>query len=95
MPGSFYKIETMKRIASFTLMAFAFCCLSFRGDVGGRVDLHTINLIKNEGFNDSKVMGTLFELTDENGPRLTGSTGMKNAEKWAKKKLESWGLGKM
>jgi carboxypeptidase Q len=31
-------------------------------------------------------------MTDVNGPRLTGSTGMKNAEKWAKERLASWGL---
>jgi len=48
--------------------------------------------IKNEGFNDSKVMENLFHLTDEIGPRLTGSTGMKKAEEWAKKQLSDWGL---
>ncbi len=37
-------------------------------------------------------METLFQLTDVNGPRLTGSTGMRNAEKWCKERLESWGL---
>ena len=37
-------------------------------------------------------MEILFELTDVNGPRLTGSAGMKSAEAWAKQKMESWGL---
>ncbi|MFI5196124.1 MAG: M28 family metallopeptidase [Chitinophagales bacterium] len=82
----------MKKTAGFLLIALACFCLSFKGDKTEKVDLHTLVLIKNEGFNNSKVMETLFQLSDVNGPRLTGSTGMKNAEKWAKERLESWGL---
>src|ERR1700733_11329189 len=82
----------MKKITGFLLLLLAVVCLSFKGDVGDKVDLHTLVLIKNEGFNNSKVMETLFELTDVNGPRLTGSTGMRNAEKWAREKLQGWGL---
>ena len=82
----------MKKIFSILPLLVAFVCLSFKGEVSDKVDLHTLMLIKNEGFNNSKVMETLFELTDVNGPRLTGSTGMKNAEKWAREKLEGWGL---
>ena len=82
----------MKKTAGFLLVALAAFCMSFKGDKTEKVDMHTIELIKNEGFSDSKVMETLFQLTDENGPRLTGSTGMKNAEKWAHDRLQSWGL---
>src|SRR5437764_383530 len=82
----------MRRISGLLLITLACFSISFKGDNAPKADLHTIMLIKNEGFGDSKVMNTLFELTDVNGPRLTGSTGMKNAEKWAKEKLESWGL---
>ncbi len=82
----------MKYTASILIAALAFLCISFKGDNNERVNTHMIGKIRNEGFNDSKVMGTLFELTDVNGPRLTGSPGMKHAEKWAKEKLESWGL---
>ncbi len=67
-------------------------CFSFIGDKNEKVDLHTLVKIKQEGFSNSKVMETMFQLTDENGPRLTGSTGMKNAEAWAKKRLQDWGL---
>ncbi len=74
------------------LVLLAFSLFAFKGYREERVDLHTLVLIKSEGFNNSKVMETLFEMTDVNGPRLTGSTGMRNAEKWAKAKLESWGL---
>lgn len=48
--------------------------------------------IKTEGFDRSKVMETLFQLTDVCGPRLTGSTGLMRAEKWAKQQLTDWGL---
>ncbi len=82
----------MKKISLFLLAIVSLSLISFKGDKDDKVDLHTIVLIKNEGFNNSKVMETLFELTDVNGPRLTGSTGMRNAEKWAKAKFESWGL---
>ena len=82
----------MKLILSFLVFVLAGTLLSFKGGYQEYVDLHTVMKIKNEGFNNSKVMETLFELTDVNGPRLTGSTGMKNAEKWAKEKLAGWGL---
>ena len=79
----------MKKISGFLLLFMAVLCLSFKGD---KVNIRIVGLIKNEAFNNSKVMETLFELTDVNGPRLTGSTGMRNAEKWASAKLKSWGL---
>ena len=82
----------MKYTAGIFIVALSFLCTSFKGDNNEKVNLHMIGKIRNEGFNDSKVMSTLFELTDVNGPRLTGSPGMKHAEKWAKEKLESWGL---
>ena len=40
----------------------------------------------------SQVMDHAFYLTDVSGPRLTASPGFMNAAKWAKTKLESWGL---
>ncbi len=82
----------MRKISGIALMALACFSLSFTGDNKVKVDIATIIRIKNEGLNHSKVMETLFELTDVNGPRLTGSTGMRNAERWAKAKLQGWGL---
>ncbi|MES2704479.1 MAG: M20/M25/M40 family metallo-hydrolase [Bacteroidota bacterium] len=66
--------------------------VAVRIDRTDKADLHTIALIKNEGFNNSKAMETLFELTDVNGPRLTGSAGMRKAEEWARAKMWGWGL---
>ncbi len=82
----------MNKTSVSSLLLIALLTLSFRADKGDKPDLSVIHRIKNEGFNNSKVMETLFELTDVNGPRLTGSAGMKSAEKWAQKKLEGWGL---
>jgi hypothetical protein len=51
-----------------------------------------ITRIKQEGFDNSKVMETVFQLTDVSGPRLTGSPGLMRAENWAKSQLDSFGL---
>ena len=82
----------MKHYIKLILLAMAAITLSFKGDKSEPVNMKIVAKIKNEGFNDSKIMNTLFELTDVNGPRLTGSTGMKNAELWAKNKLTEWGM---
>jgi len=52
-----------------------------------------LHRIKNEAFgNNSKVMDTVFYLTDVYGPRLTGSPNFKSAGEWAVKKMNEWGL---
>ena len=57
-----------------------------------RVDLPTINRIKNEAFQNSHVMENAFYLTDVYGPRLTGSPGLQAAAEWAVRRLNEWGL---
>jgi hypothetical protein len=57
-----------------------------------KVDLAAIQKIKAEGLNRSQVMKTAFYLTDVIGPRLSGSTGLKNANEWTRKQLTDWGL---
>ena len=57
-----------------------------------KVDLAVINKIRDEGFKNSKVMDIAFQLTDVNGPRLSGSPGFMKAAYWAKSELEKWGL---
>ena len=57
-----------------------------------KVDLYTINRIKSEEFQNSKVMENAFYLTDVYGPRLTGSPGLQSAAEWAVRKLNEWGL---
>ena len=59
---------------------------------GEPVDLGMVGQIRTEGFQNSKVMETLAELTDVIGPRLTGSPQMKRANEWTRDRLAAWGL---
>src|SRR5882672_9056348 len=56
------------------------------------VDLDALTRIRNEGFRHSQVMETVRHLTDDIGPRLTGSPQGKEASEWTRKKLAEWGL---
>jgi carboxypeptidase Q len=55
-------------------------------------DLSVINRIKAESLSNSKVMDTMFYLTDVYGPRLTNSPNHYAAGEWAVKRLEEYGL---
>ncbi len=57
-----------------------------------KADLNLVNKLRDEGINRSRVMETLSVLTDEIGPRLTGSPGLKKASEWTRAKLSEWGL---
>ena len=57
-----------------------------------KVDLDLIHRIKQEAFDNSKVMETLSGLTDLYGPRLTGSPEFRQAAEWAKTRLEGYGV---
>jgi hypothetical protein len=54
-------------------------------------DLAVVHRIKAEAFGNGKVMDHLFWLTDANGPRLTGSPGLRSAAEWAQRNLKEWG----
>src|SRR5437667_6865297 len=56
------------------------------------VDFGMVTRIRDEGFGDSKVMETLFQLTEVIGARLTGSPNLKRANEWTRDQLRSWGL---
>ncbi len=56
------------------------------------VDWGMMARIRDEGFQNSKVMATLSQLTDVLGPRLTGSPGLKKANEWTRDQLAEWGL---
>ncbi len=68
--------------------------LAFSGAVGAeeKVDLEIITKIRNEGFGNSQVEDILQHLTDDIGPRLTGTPAMLEANNWTKDKLTEWGL---
>ena len=75
----------MKKIALLAL------CLT-TGLASANTDLDMANKIRTEGFYNSEVMHTLEQLTDEIGPRLSGSPQMKLANDWTLNKLKKWGL---
>ena len=55
-------------------------------------DPATIERILDEGRNHNRVMDHLAHLSRDIGPRLTGSSNVEEANKWARDKFESWGL---
>ena len=57
-----------------------------------KVDLAVLHQIKDEAFQRSQVMETMFYLTDVNGPRLTNSPAFFGAADWVVKQLETWGI---
>jgi hypothetical protein len=59
---------------------------------GETVDLFAVNRIRTEAFAHSKVMETMFYLSDVYGPRLTNSPNYRAAGDWAVKRLEGFGL---
>ncbi len=54
-------------------------------------DADTIDAIINEGKNNSKVLATLTEMCETFGPRLTGSSNLQKAQRWARSKFEANG----
>src|SRR6266705_2320202 len=58
-----------------------------------RVDLNVIHKLKTAEFGeDSKVMDTMYYLTDRYGPRLVNSPQFRKAGDWAVTQLKEWGL---
>ena len=57
-----------------------------------RVDLGVVHQIRDEAFQNPKVMDTMFQLTDVYGPRLTNSPQFRAAGHWAVKQLKEFGL---
>lgn len=57
-----------------------------------KIDLATIDKIRQEGLQHSQVMDIAFHLTDASGNRLTSSPGFFRAANYAKQQLTQWGL---
>jgi carboxypeptidase Q len=80
----------MRKLIGATLLCAAWFATGLWAEE--KVDLYTINRIKNEAFQNSKVMEHAFYLTDVYGPRLTGSPGLQAAAEWAARRFTEWGL---
>ncbi len=80
----------MKKTAQSILLI----CLFISSQIFGqeKIDLLVIDQIKKEGFDNSKVLDFAFNLTDANGPRVSGTPGLRKALEWAKKEFTKMGL---
>src|SRR5439155_1659260 len=56
------------------------------------VDLEFVTRLRQEEFYHGKVMDIMSSLTDDIGPRLTGSPNMKRANEWTRDELTRYGL---
>ncbi|MDH5590049.1 MAG: hypothetical protein OEZ37_08370, partial [Gemmatimonadota bacterium] len=56
------------------------------------VDLGVVARIRDEGLNRSHIPELARHLTEVIGPRLTGSPGMREANRWTAETLRGWGL---
>ena len=79
-------MDTMRIFLAVLLLAVVAC------GAQDKVDLQVVHQIRTEAFDNSKVMDTLWRLSEVYGPRLTGSPEIREAADWAAKTLESYGL---
>lgn len=79
---------------SLRRISLALTLFAFTGAAAAEepIDWDAVNLIRDEGFARSEVMETLRQLTDEMGPRLTGSPRGQAASRWTRAQFEQWGL---
>src|SRR5262245_24835112 len=75
-----------------TLLLAALLTGVLSAQTGESVDSAAVAKIRDEGLNRSRVMDTMFWLTDRYGPRLTGSPEFEEAGDWAVKQLQDWGV---
>src|SRR5271157_4445812 len=55
-------------------------------------DLEFITRLRDEEFNHGEVMDIMSYITDDIGPRLTGSPNMKKANEWTRDQFAKWGM---
>lgn len=79
----------MKRVSAHALLFFLAAGLAVAEEP---VDYDVVNRIRDEGFKRSEVFEIAKALTEEIGPRLTGSPQMLRASEWTRDKLSEWGL---
>jgi carboxypeptidase Q len=77
---------------NFYLLFALLFVFGFTTPVNEPVDLEMVFKIKREGLSNSKVPELAFYMTDVAGPRLSGSTNLRNARQWTSEKMREWGL---
>ena len=81
-----------KQASALTVLTVLLAVLPLAAQTPSQTDLSAIHQIKDEGFNDSKVMEIMSYLTDVYGPRLTNSPDIKEAAAWTTAKMKEWQL---
>jgi carboxypeptidase Q len=87
-PAPFMNASAQRAMAASVAIVLALAPLGAEE----RVDLDAVHRIREEAFQNSKVMEHMFYLTDVYGPRLTNSPGFFDAANWAVKQLGEWGV---
>ncbi|WP_040670523.1 M20/M25/M40 family metallo-hydrolase [Nitritalea halalkaliphila] len=82
----------MTRLTLRGYFLLACCMLSSLAFAQEKLELDAVYKIKNEGKTNSQVEDLSFHLTDFLGPRLSGSTNLRNAREWTAEKFKEWGL---
>src|SRR5213592_2562912 len=81
-----------KYASALAVFVVSLMVLPLAAQAPGQSELSAIHQIKDEGFNDSKVMEIMSYLTDVYGPRLTNSPDIKEAANWTTGKMKEWQL---
>src|SRR3989440_2347829 len=79
-----------KYASALAIFVVSLMVLPLAAQAPSQTDLSAIHQIKDEGFNDSKVMEIMSYLTDVYGPRLTNSPNIKEAAAWTTAKMKEW-----
>ncbi|MCU0245688.1 MAG: M20/M25/M40 family metallo-hydrolase [Bryobacter sp.] len=74
------------RVLAFTLLVVSLASAQ------EAVDLAAIHRIKQEALQNSKVMDSIWTMTEVHGPRLTGSPSYKKSAEWVVKQMKEWGI---
>lgn len=85
----------MYRSRSLALVGVVLACAAAPAaaqTIQERVDLTVVQRIRDEALNRSQIPELASYLTDVIGPRLTGSTGMRQANDWTAGQFRGWGL---
>jgi len=80
------------RLTAVVVLAFAAAFAQDAPRSADSPDLGVVQKIRDEAFQNSKVMETLWYISDVHGPRLTASPGFDDAAAWALERLSGYGL---
>ena len=91
-----FRFAAMKYSPVFLFLVLLLQSLPSRSQASREAqDLRVMQQLRQEGMERSQVMETAFFLSDVCGPRLSNSSGLEKARKYAQDRLTGWGLSKV